>query len=115
MAKCWEGLLEVGDDVLYHSLSGVVAGTLIEFMRDKSRCVIALSDGREYLALCELCTRVPKQQGERCPRCVYEGKPGELFENATLKRCYECLSDYKFELKEGEIQEPIRGMKAILG
>lgn len=113
MAECWKGLFAVGDDIIYQGTQG----KLIELSsRDKSRGVMQTPDGREYLVVVEYCENISKKVvEERCPRCVYEGKPGELFENATLKRCYECSSDYKFELKEGAIQEPVRGMKAILG
>lgn len=105
-------MAKLGEVVTYDG----VYGKLVEISGiDGSRSVMQTTDGREYLVDIKHCTTVSNTTKERCPRCVYEGKPGELFENATLKRCYECSSDYKFELKEGKIQEPVRGMKAILG
>lgn len=49
-----------------------------------------------------------------CPKCSLEGKQATLVENSILKRCVRCLTDYKFIIKTGEIQQPVRGLKAIL-
>lgn len=50
-----------------------------------------------------------------CPKCSLEGKQATLVENSILKRCVRCLTDYKLPIKTGEIQQPVRGLKAILG
>lgn len=49
-----------------------------------------------------------------CPKCSLEGKSAILVENLLLKRCVRCATDYKLPLKAGEIQQPVRGLKAIL-
>lgn len=49
-----------------------------------------------------------------CPKCLLEGKKAEIIENKTLRRCVRCMTDYKFDIKEGKLEQPIRGLKALL-
>lgn len=55
------------------------------------------------------------EKARLCPKCLLDGKKAELVDNSLMTRCLRCTTDYKFELKEGKIEQPIKGLKAILG
>jgi hypothetical protein len=50
-----------------------------------------------------------------CPDCLRKGKKAELFDSANMLRCTRCEKDYRLQIKEGKVAEPVRGLKAILG
>lgn len=111
MAKDWYGL-KVGDEVIYRGDQGKVIEL---FDRDKNGGVMRTANGREYIIVCRLCSKVEKETIQYCPKCLLEGVKAEIIENTLLKRCVKCMTDYKFEIKEGKIEQPIKGMKALLG
>lgn len=112
MARGWYGL-EIGDEVVYQGTQGKIIEL---FVRDKNGGLMQTADGREYLVVCELCKKVEKDPVDLCPKCLLEGKKAEVVKNAILERCVRCMTDFKYTPKEGaKVEQPIRGMKALLG
>lgn len=105
----WNGL-KVGEPVAYNGM----VGTVSELITDRERCVFRANDGREYVVKCNECRLVDGKT--YCPFCWAEGVRAEVFENKTLKRCMDCSTDFKFvPPANAKPQEPVRGLRAIIG